>query len=434
MANLLREDYLVCTDIDRNNNKFWVIQERDDQTVTTRWGRVGISEDSKTWAFPSQSRAAQEYDKKVKSKLRATSNRDCYTKVDILTSTSTSQSLVPSSDLEATAMRDIDADSETTRDLIRLLSKVNVHNILALTTMTYNEREGVFRTPLGVVGKTMVDRARVLLTEITPYVQAATYDDAGLKRLANEYLRLIPQDLGGTQSKIRLSSVFTTETLKKQADILDALDASIASILTTDETSAKVKTSGDDSPRVFNVKLHHCDDPDQIEAVKAKFNHTRQRQHTSYSYDFKRLYTVDVAHMRAAWEADGAKMDNRMRLWHGTSAANLLSILKVGLIIPKSYTNGWMYGPGIYFSDQSTKSLNYATGYWSGKSEGSRVFMFLADVGMGRYYVPPHSINSIPAGYDSCYAEAGKSGVANHEMIVYRTSQANLVYLVEFTG
>jgi poly [ADP-ribose] polymerase 2/3/4 len=419
----------MCVDISANSNKFWHIQENDDCTVTTRWGRVGVSEDTKTWSFSSQSQATREYDKKTKSKLRVTSNRDSYTKVDILTSQRTSQLNVPSGDLETIASRDIDVDCETTRDLIRWLSKVNIHNILQSTTMTYNDAEGVFKTPLGVVGKPMVDRARVLLNEISPYVQVSAYDDASLKRLANEYLRIIPQDLGGTQSKLRLDKIFSHENLRKQADILDALDASIASILTTPKKDATLPNKDED--RVFNVKLHTVEDDEVIRDIKSKFNHTRQRQHLSYSFGFKQAYTVDIASMRALWEKDGALLSNRMRLWHGTKPANVLSILKQGLIIPPStasFVNGRMYGNGIYFSDQSTKSLNYSCSY-----QGNRVFMFLADVGMGRYYVPPGSINRIPDEYDSCYAEAGKSGVMNHEMICYRVSQCNLVYLVEFS-
>ena len=60
--------------------------------------------------------------------------------------------------------------------------------------------------------------------------------------------------------------------------------------------------------------------------------------------------------------------------------------------------------------------------------------MFLADVAMGNAYTPTSaSRHSLPrSGFDSTFAKAGDSGVQNNEMIVYRTSQANLRYLVEF--
>ena len=111
---------------------------------------------------------------------------------------------------------------------------------------------------------------------------------------------------------------------------------------------------------------------------------------------------------------------------------------KSGLIIPKSngsiQVTGRMFGNGIYFSDQSTKSLNYSYGYWDGGAKDNRCFMFLADVAMGKPWHPTRTgPNVVPAaGHDSVYARGGRDIVQNNEMIVYRTSQAKLKYLVEF--
>lgn len=431
MSQLLKEEYFVCTDVVVNQNKFWRIQLFEDGTLTTRWGRVGVTEQSKSWNF-SPSKAEDEYNKKIKDKLKVKTGRDAYTKVDILTSTRASQS-VPGSNLADVATREIDTDSETTRDLIRYLSQVNVHNIVSSTTITYNAAEGVFSTPLGVVGQSMLDRARVVLNDIAPFATKQQYDDPAMIKYANEYLRLIPQNLGGGHRKIKLENIFTADGIKKQTDILDALDASIASVLTKPVSSAIINKEDAERPRTFDLKLNLCEDAAQIDEVVKYFTGTKNRMHTSYNCKFEKLYTVSKPDMTAAWEADGAKLSNRKRLWHGTSAANVLSILKQGLVVPKKCTNGWMFGPGIYFSDQSSKSLNYSTGYWTGKNEAKRVFMFLADVGMGNYYVPRSSMQLIPKGYDSFFAQAGKSSVMNNEIIVPRTGMCNLVYLVEFS-
>ena len=92
-----------------------------------------------------------------------------------------------------------------------------------------------------------------------------------------------------------------------------------------------------------------------------------------------------------------------------------------------------MFGDGLYFSDQATKSLNYSYGYWDGGAKDDHCFMFLADVAMGKTYTPTRTWGNLPhAGHDSTFAKAGVSGVANNEMIVYRTGQANLRYLIEF--
>jgi poly [ADP-ribose] polymerase len=92
-----------------------------------------------------------------------------------------------------------------------------------------------------------------------------------------------------------------------------------------------------------------------------------------------------------------------------------------------------MFGNGLYFSDQSTKSLNYAYGYWGGGSRDNNCLMFLVDVRMGKYYVPRSYNEHFPkAGHDSTFAKANKSGVYNNEMIVYTLPQANLTHLIEF--
>ncbi len=114
---------------------------------------------------------------------------------------------------------------------------------------------------------------------------------------------------------------------------------------------------------------------------------------------------------------------------------NIISILKNGIIVPPanaSYCCGRMFSSGIYFSDQSTKSLNYSYGWWSGSSD-KNCYMFLCDVLMGKEYTPKssYSYTGLPNGYDSCFAKAGISGVQNNEMIV-QPKQSNPRYLIEF--
>jgi poly [ADP-ribose] polymerase len=116
----------------------------------------------------------------------------------------------------------------------------------------------------------------------------------------------------------------------------------------------------------------------------------------------------------------------------------MLSILKVGFIIPRSggsiYVCGRMFGDGCYFSDQSTKAIRYATGAWGGGGARDRKFMLLNHVAMGKEYIPRSSFSGKPpAGFDSTFAKAGFSGVQNNEMIVYSLAQIDPLRLVEFT-
>ena len=118
-----------------------------------------------------------------------------------------------------------------------------------------------------------------------------------------------------------------------------------------------------------------------------------------------------------------------------------------------------MFGDGVYFSSQSTKSLNYSQGYWDRNSHSidNNCFMFLADVIMGKVFEASHKqakedyengklgnkrsgIYPIK-GYDSVIARGGVKNVIhyggishlqNDEMIVFNLEQIKLKYLCEF--
>jgi len=125
-----------------------------------------------------------------------------------------------------------------------------------------------------------------------------------------------------------------------------------------------------------------------------------------------------------------------MELWHGTKVANLLSIFKSGLLMPKDtpgQTTGAMFGNGLYFSDQSTKSLNYCDGmYWNNSTKQDKIYIFLADVAMGNYEIPKGYGSKKPKkGFDSFFAKKNTSGVRNNEMIVFNVNQIKLKYLLE---
>jgi poly [ADP-ribose] polymerase len=188
--------------------------------------------------------------------------------------------------------------------------------------------------------------------------------------------------------------------------------------------------------QVFNVKLSIVTDAKVIAEIKRMFSSNTSSRHESSRLKPIRIYQIEIPHMSAAFKADGEKVGNIRHLWHGTRMFNVLSILKRGFVLPSQLssvqTTGTMYGPGLYFSAMSTKSLNYSYGYWDGGSRDANCFMFVVDVAMGKEYIPSYSGNGKKPGYDSCWAKPGTSGVINDEQIVYRTSQANIRYLVEF--
>ncbi len=430
----MQEQWMVYSDVDHNNNKFWyIIQEGPN--VTTKWGRVGDEPQSKTWNLGSEPAAEKEYLKKCKDKVRKG-----YEKVEVAGKGDEARSL-SNMELANVAMQEIQTDNDTTKDLIKYLTEVNIHQILENTNMTYNNVEGVFTTPLGVVvGQNTIDKARNVLSTIKGYVEKNDLGSVAIKDLTNQYLRLIPQNLGRAAKKLSVERIWASPNaqnsllkIQQQADILDSLEASLGTVLTASLQGDII--NGVVRPKVFDCQLHLVEDKQVLEDIKELYQSTRQNIHESHVFKIDRVYTVDISCMKQAWENDGINLSNIRRLWHGTKPSNVLSILKKGLVVPPSnasYVAGRSFGNGVYFSDQSTKSLNYSCGHWDGKRV-ERCFMFLADVALGKTFIPSSYDRSLPkVGYDSTSALAGKSGVINNEFIVYRLSQANLVYLVEF--
>jgi len=253
--------------------------------------------------------------------------------------------------------------------------------------------------------------------------------------LLNHYLRLVPQDVGTRKAGWYTSFI----NLQSQTQLLDQLETSVelAEQRMTDaiEEANKPKTAEKRSV-VFNLTLKVAVDEALIDRIKRMYSTSGTRGHESSRLKPVQVYEAEIPHMLAAFRADGEKVGNVKLLWHGTRMFNVLSILKRGFVLPHQLstvqTTGAMYGPGLYFSANSTKSLNYSYGYWDGGRRDSNCYMFLVDVAMGREYIPSYSGNGKKPGYDSCWAKPGQSGVINDEQIVYRTSQANIRYLVEF--
>ena len=440
MATLVEKIHLIKSDPVNNNNKFWLGELYDDDTVICRWGRVGDTGQTKT--FPGKGKKF--LDSKVKSKKRAGRNGEiAYREIDIIDGAeapapkASSKKSVGGSKLAQVAKKQIQTGGNPEAlKLIEYLVKVNAHQISSMTggQITYNYDKGLFQTPMGLVSQGNIDEARDKLVSIGDLVANQDYGAPDLMEFTRDYLMLVPQDIG--RRRLELDSFWSDlQAVQKQDVILDGLQASLTQ---AGKTPAKDTKKDEPEEQVFQTKIELVTDPKVIKKIKALYSKTRQTMHNCHHLDVKKVYTVDINTVRSAFVKSGKKMDNVWDLWHGTRAGNLLSIMKGGLIIPPSNASnvtGRMFGNGIYASDQSTKALNYAYGYWGGSKSDNNCFMFLLRIAMGNFYVPPgpFSANTAPKGHDSTFAKAHKSGVYNNEMIVYKTSQVDLRYLVEFS-
>lgn len=401
---------LIFTDLNANNNKFWHAELKD-TILTVNWGRVGDKGQTKIYTHSDVDTAVKDFERQVNGKLRKGYTRQ-KTIVD---------GAKPSVNFVAKIQIDHSNDAVTSQ-LINFLVQRNIHNIEGLTNIRMEA--GRLTTPLGPVTLEGLKEAEALLVVLSKKDQ--DFADA-----ANQYLRLIPRNIG--RRKIDPRDIFgAAKQLEAEQAMIDSLRAVVRDM--EQRTAADIATA----PPVFETKLELIPGTDNDwKRIRKYYEKSLNRNHQSYGRKLTSIWRMNIDSATRQFNKD---IGNIKELWHGTKDANLLSILKNGYVIPKRNSGiqvtGRMFGDGVYFSDQSTKSLNYATGYWGG-GNSQRSFMLLNDVAMGKEFIPKSSGDlrggKPPKGYDSTFAKAGTSGVMNNEMIVYNTNQIKPTYLCEFS-
>jgi poly [ADP-ribose] polymerase 2/3/4 len=427
MAKVLRHRRYVKTCSDNNNNKFWYITEYDDGSILVEYGRIGEKGSSKL-----HEPGKKNFDSLCRSKERGKTDEPPYRQLNVIEAPVESGKpavAVKKGDLEDVAAKEIAGGNPKVEKLIKYLAQQNVHNILTSTTMTYDDATGLFSTPCGVVTEDNITSARDQLAKMSKFIKKADWCKDYVK-LLEDYLMLIPQKVKNMRNVEDV--IPDAESIDKQNSLLDSLQASLDSL--KKDPVKKVTTE----EKVFSVSLIEISDSKTFDIINRMYNGSINRSHSCSHLKLADIYGVQISTMKDRFDKHGKPIGNVKQLWHGTRVANVLSILHKGLIIPPSsasHCTGRMFGDGLYFSDQSTKSLNYSYGYWGGGSRDNHCFMFVADVAMGKPYVPSGSYGSFPMhGYDSTFAMASRSGVQNNEMIIYRTNQCNLTYLCKFSN
>lgn len=422
---------LSKTDTKANNNKFYEITMEDDGTVRARWGRVGAEGQSMV-----KGNGDRAFDSLERSKCS-----DGYKKVDVAVQNESSPNAPVS--LREAAKRDLmggnSAQTEAVVALIERLVRINAHQLTAVSGGRINIINGQVRTPLGLVTLESVQDARALLLQIEALVGKGRLDRQYQDLLEN-YLNRVPQKIpakGGWDSTFFTG--FTTFT--RQYDLLDQLESSVK-LEQSRAVALDPAAAAKEPEKLFHYQIELDPDTKQFKRINEFFRKTQNRMHASSKLQLKRIFSVRHPVADPAFDVLEKKIGNVQTLWHGTRAHNILSIFKSGLIIPPMHGSGIsiagrLFGNGLYFSDQSTKSLNYSYGYWDRGSADNNCFMFLCDVAMGKVYQATQGGDGRRPGHDSCLAVPGipmgnGHRLQNNEMIVYRTEQARLRYLCEF--
>ncbi len=415
---------LIKNDAVNNNNKFYEIKLEDDDSVVARYGRVGA-----TGATEHKGYGEATFERVKKSKI---DTRKGYREVDIVVSESGSGAVSSKGGkLADIAKRDIAKGNTELHDLLERLAEVNRFQLLAASGGQIDIVDGEVKTALGVlIPLSSIDSAKNKLNELSKLVESG---DTGTEYVhtLQDYLSLVPQKI---PSRRGWDKTFFTDftNFQDQYNFLDQLESSVKNSKPVEQIKEDVEIE-----KVFGYSLETVEDGKVFDKINKFYKKGLNSRHASANRKLFKIYKMINAEKESLYEEIAKKLGNVRELWHGSQPTNVLSILKSGLIIPPTtggnYTiAGRLFGPGVYMSDQSTKSLNYSIGYWGNSRVQGNVFMFHCEAAMGKEYIPTYGMQKIPQGYDSFFAKPGQSGIMNNEMIVPSLNQFALRYLCEF--
>jgi predicted DNA-binding WGR domain protein len=419
MANIVESKKFIWSEVDENHNKWWQVILYDNDDVQTNWARVGNDPQSKT--FSGVGRSFME--KKIAEKLKKG-----YTEakvIDTVAPASAPRSVSVSNLHEIAKSQLLKSSSPILDKLIDRLVKSNVHKITSSTNIVLNDATGLFQTPLGIVTPDAITEARSLLADTVPFVKNGTYGDQ-LNKIVGQYLRLIPQSIGMKFDVRRILPNVTA--IQQQNDILDSLEASYQAISQPKAAVAK-DPKAKAVEQVFKVDL---DVENGLDAQRLErwFETSKKTQHGYDRIKVRNVFKVKIHDMDTSFLSDNPK-----EVFHGTSEANCLSILKSGLRTSPPSTAaiaGKMWGNGVYGAINSSKSLGYTYGRW-GQSSGEAGWLFICKFSMGKVHYPRGYGNCSrpPGGHDSIWATVANTGLNHDELIVYANNRVNITHLLE---
>ena len=444
------------TDLSGGNNKYYHIEAHASKDGTkfrlfSRYGRVGnggVTEER----IPEQNSASLE-DAFESLKKAKTSSRKGYVEVKLASSrvgSDVANQQILSDDIKVDKVQ-VSTDTKKSN----LVLESSVRN---LVTRLYEEAgqavrsqlSGTLKTttenPLGTLTLSQIDSGRKVLQDIqvmlskSPKLKDSI--DSRILDKSNEFYSAIPQTMSKRPTSkagkpamdawLKSMALNNEQILDDKEDLLKLLSdvqGMVGGFATTDvekkylEIGCKYEPVASGNPEFKKVE---------------KFLKSTRSRHHSWSASVLNVWRMEAKGQKTKHVPTMKDVGNVQPLFHGSRSANILGICKSGLLLrpPGVYITGSMFGNGLYFADQSSKSEQYSTSRFGGNGRGGKnsFFMFIADVALGnikQYQTAQVGLNKPPKGYHSVQGTKGYS-LLHNEFIIYDIRQHLLQYLIEF--
>ncbi|MBV9849863.1 MAG: WGR domain-containing protein [Armatimonadetes bacterium] len=409
---IIKNAVLSRTSLEANNNKFYVLEVHEEggqYRLFTNYGRVGTDGVKEGRFGDSREEILAEFERIYKEK---TGPRKGYVPVEVEKATVGSRVLRTETEQIFQAKRS---------------GKSSLHcDIVNFVEHIYDESKSELvrriETPLGSLSKSQIERGADKLRELR-FALARDHQDK-IVPLTGQYYSLIPHRLG-RWTDIADVAINSIEKADAEEELLQLMrDVYHVQNDLEAEVDRKYRALG------ASLEVVERDDP-QYRRIERKVLDTQSRHHYLKS-KVNRVFRACLPDERARFETDGRPCGNVHKLFHGTKNCNMVGILSRGLLIaPKSApVTGYMFGKGIYFADQSSKSAQYSL-MWANNRRPFG-YLFLADVALGKVKkeTGPLYREEAPHGYHSVQGCKGQCLVHN-EFIIYQTAQCTLRYIAE---
>jgi len=467
---------LNFTDIINNNNKFYnleIVETSDNKIyLYTVYGRVGASGTKEYRACSGMTDAESEAQKIIKSK-----NKKGY--VEVKLAKSDVGSAVGKSKVDASVtVESLKKAGVQVKEEPQAVSKLHpevqdlVRTWFGATQEFIELNLDTKKCPLGQLSLDQIDKAKEILEEARTIVHKRKPDVSELNRLTSAYYSNIPHVLGH-RINADLLRFDDDPKIDKALDILDVfadaknVQAVISRKSAIDSQYATLKADLEwvdpldptwkwIEKMVHETRAHNHSGLGKLKVHKI-FALKRNSEEKNFLENAQRIAKecgksqLSETYARLCSDRpdvpkalqDLYKRANIGPGWHGTRRANMIGITTKGLLIrPSGVAHaGSMYGDGIYWATNSTKSINYCDvrgSYWA-QGNNKTAYLFLGDVAYGNYHYANgshfYTKKSISPAH-SVFARAGRSGVVNDELITYNPTgpqqQHALRYIIEF--
>lgn len=315
---------------------------------------------------------------------------------------------------------------------------------------------------IDMMSKAQIQKGRERLMRVNDYVSIVSgrvilpksmNEREGLVKAINNYMKAIPTRMEGKTAEERINNFLDGLLDGRYEDQLNQLEIQVDQYI-AQESQAQQQKQDTSQPKVdpssvllqvIGADIERLPEGSQAYENIVKYldvdyswKGVGSRKYTSNGLGKKvdSIFLVENKAVNANWMMNTVGKSNVMWLWHGTYNPNVQPITAQGLRVPRSKTNGWRLGPGIYLGDAALRSFEYTRPQ---HTRGTRIdnhpdqytTLFLVETAIGKfktYTGDASSLRTAPAGFDSTY---GTNSFANRdEFVVYNENQHRLRALV----